>query len=412
MLSAKIWQEQGVKQREISSRLGVCERTVRNYLKAPEKSPERKKRPSKLDPYVRNIQGWLEKDPHYNCELMYEQLVKAGYAGKISIVRDLVRKLRNKILTDAVIRFETIPGLQAQVDWKEFGTKLVDGLERKLYAFVMALGYSRHPYLCFTTSMRSDILLRCHRDAFRHFGGVPAEILYDNMKTAFIADTSGVFHPQKELLQFAAHYGFEPKRCRIRRPQTKGKVERTIGFALTNFWPRVEGRELSIEGLNTEVLAWVEGIADRRISGLNETRRERFIIEKPALKPLPALDIDIRRSVICAVNRESCIVFETNKYSISPDFIGEIVCLRVDDEQRTAEIFHGTRSLRCIELEEPGAGRVRIDEDDRAAIKERHDADMKKRWRIMSRSRRGRSIVEVETRHPSLYDAVVNGGSL
>ena len=88
------------------------------------------------------------------------------------------------------------------------------------------------------------------------------------------------------------------------------------------------------------------------------------------------------------------------------------ILVLVDDAQRTAEVFHGTRSLRCIKLEEPVARRVRIDEDDKTVIKERHDADMKKRWRIMSRSRRGWSVVEVETRHPSLYDAVVNGGSL
>jgi len=409
MLSAKIWQEQGVRQREISSRLGVCERTVRNYLKAPETLPERKKRASKLDPYRDIVSAILEEDPFYNCELIFEQLVKAGYIGKISILRDLAAKLRSRILTDAVVRFETIPGLQAQVDWKEFGKQFVNDREMKLYAFVMILGYSRMPFICFTASMRSDVLLRCHLEAFRYFGGVPAEILYDNMKTAFVADQSGTFHPQKDLLRFAAHYGFEPKRCRVRRPQSKGKVERAIGFVQSNFWPRVEGCNLSIDELNTRVREWVDGIADRRISGLNETRNERFAIEKPALKLLPALDLDIRRSVICTVNRESCIVFETNKYSISPDFIGETVCLRVDEANRKAEVFHGTRSLRLIELEEPGARRVRLYDEDMGAIKERHRMDMKKRLHIMGRFRRHRTAVEVEVRHPSMYDAVAGG---
>ncbi len=409
MLSAKIWQEQGVKQREISSRLGVCERTVRNYLKAPETLPERKRRSSKLDPYRDIVSAILEENPFYNCELIFEQIVKAGYTGKISILRDLVAKLRSKVLTDAVIRFETIPGLQAQVDWKEFGRQIVNDREIKLYAFVMILGYSRMPFICFTTSMRSDVLLRCHLEAFRYFGGVPAEILYDNMKTAFVADQSGTFHPQKDLLRFAAHYGFEPKRCRVRRPQSKGKVERTIGFVQTNFWPRVEGCNLSIDELNSRVREWINDIAERRIGGLNESRSERFAIEKLELKPLPALDLDIRRSVICTVNRESCIVFETNKYSISPDFIGENVCLRIDEVNRKAEVFHGTQSLRFLELEEAGARRVRIYAEDIQAIKERHRADMKKRLRVMGRSRRHGTAVEVEVRHPSMYDAVAGG---
>jgi hypothetical protein len=142
---------------------------------------------------------------------------------------------------------------------------------------------------------------------------------------------------------------------------------------------------------------------------LNESRRERFEKEKPSLMPLPALDLDIRRSVVCAVNRESCITFETNKYSVSPDFIRDTVLLRVDDTTRTAEIFHGGRSIRHIALDEPGARRVRIFEEDIALIKARHDADMKKRLRLLSRSRRPEQRVEVEVRHPSLYDAVTGG---
>jgi transposase len=409
MLSAKIWQEQGMRQKEISSRLGVCERTIRNYLNAPEQQPCRKKRHSKLDPFRDTVRALLEDNPYYNCELIFEKIVKAGYTGKISILRELAHGLRSRILTDAVIRFETVPGLQAQVDWKEFGRHHIDGREGKLYAFVMILGYSRMPFICFTESMRSSDLLRCHLEAFRFFGGVPSEILYDNMKTAFIADEAGVFHPQKDLLQFAQHYGFQPKRCRVRRPQTKGKVERGIGFMVTNFWPRVDKENLSISSLNEMVRAWVDVISDKRIGGLNESRRERFAVEKTELKPLPRMDLDIRRSVVCTVNHESCIMFETNKYSVHPDFIGQNVCLRITEDIRTADVYYELQLIRSIHLDKPGSRSIRIFEDDITAIRERHRADVKKRLRIMSRSRRKKSVVEVEARHPSIYDAVVGG---
>jgi transposase len=78
--------------------------------------------------------------------------------------------------------------LQAQVDWKEFGRQTVDGKEQKLYAFVMVLGYSRKVFVHFTTSMKMEAFLACHSLAFQYFGGVPKEILYDNMKTAFVYD--------------------------------------------------------------------------------------------------------------------------------------------------------------------------------------------------------------------------------
>ncbi|MGL4369192.1 MAG: IS21 family transposase, partial [Spirochaetota bacterium] len=291
MLSAKIWQEQGMKQKEISKRLGVCERTVRNYITGSAERKERKQRPSKLDPYKETVRAILDDNPYYNCELMYEQLVKAGYTGRISILRDYVKDVRSKILTDAVVRFETVPGLQAQVDWKEFGTHTIDGRETKLYAFVMILGYSRKPFIQFTLSMLSSDLLRCHIDAFKFFDGIPSEILYDNMKTAFVADAAGEFHVQKDLLSFAAHYGFQPKRCRVRRPQTKGKVERGIGFVATNFWPRVDKEHLSLNSLNAQALSWIEFISSKRIGGLNQSRRERFETEKTALKSLPLLDL-------------------------------------------------------------------------------------------------------------------------
>ena len=77
------------------------------------------------------------------------------------------------------MRFETEPGLQAQVDWKEFRRQIVDGRETKLYAFVMVLGYSRKAFVRFTTSMDTATMLACHLLAFAYFGGVPWVIFPD-----------------------------------------------------------------------------------------------------------------------------------------------------------------------------------------------------------------------------------------
>jgi len=69
--------------------------------------------------------------------------------------------------------------------------------------------------------MKQAVLHGCHVHAFEYFGGVTEEILYDNMKTAFIADNEGVWHPSRKLLGLANHYGFIPRRCRVRRPERR-----------------------------------------------------------------------------------------------------------------------------------------------------------------------------------------------
>jgi transposase len=408
MIEAKNLQAKGFKQKEISYQLGVSERTVRNYLKNPPSSRKTVKKKSKLAPYYNFIKEVIDDNPYYNCELLYEDLLKIGYTGKISILRDYVKEHRRSVITAAVIRFETLPGYQAQVDWKEHGRQMVDGKVMNLYQFMMTLGYSRKPFIQFTTSMKSEILLRCHIEAFKYFGGVPETILYDNMKTAFVADVNGSFQVQKDLMRFSSHYGFIPERCRVRRPQTKGKVERSIGYTLTNFWPRIKDRNLGVGSLNSEALEWIESILCKKIGGLSESRLERFEKEKSYLQPLPEFDLDIRTSIPCMVSRESCITYETNKYSVNPCLIGEIVELRVDSISGEAEIFHDGGSIKKLILMESGSRRSIIFPEDKDAIEKRHRIDRSRLEKIRNRKSTKKSEVDVEIRHPSFYDMVID----
>jgi transposase len=184
MLHAKQLQARGLKQWQIAAELNVTERTVRNYLKADLEHRVRKRRTSKLDPYKPIIEGIMNENPFFNNVVLQERLERQGYGGKISIVRDFTRGIRKQLTTQAVLRYETEPGHQAQVDWKEFGKQTIDGTERKLYAFVMTLGYSRKTFVRFVTSMKESVLLACHVRAFEYFGGTVERILYDNMTTA------------------------------------------------------------------------------------------------------------------------------------------------------------------------------------------------------------------------------------
>jgi transposase len=406
MLEARVLQGQGKTQAEIAEILGVCERTVRSHLKGMPRGRKKPVRGSKVDPFRGKIDEILEANTYHNGELIYERILAMGYGGKISVMKDYVASVRRRLEVQAVMRFETEPGRQAQVDWKEFGTQTVDGKVVKLSAFVMVLGFSRKAFVHFTTSMDSATLLACHGLAFDHFGGVPKEILYDNMRTAFQPDAEGVWRPSKKLLALAVHYGFAPKRCRVRRPETKGKVERMVGYLDNNFWPRMEGEVLSLAGLNDKVRSWLATIEARKLADFNESRADRFARERTALQPVSALAFDARREVAVHVSGESLIRYGLNSYSVPPAHIGRMLTLMIPPLGGDAEVLGPSGSIRCFPLAAEGARIRLIFPEDREALRERWDADRAR----LARIRRPRvpktrpAEPEVEIRPPASYD--------
>lgn len=404
---AKSLAQQGKKQREIAEILGKTERTIRNYL--TRESAPRKKRNSLLDPYKLTIESILKEDHYYNATLLLEKLQADGYAGQISILRDFVKATRERLAAEAVIRFETIPGLQAQVDWLELGLVRIGPSMRKRYAFVMVLGYSRRPFVCFTESMKMSVLQACHVAAFNYFGGVPQEILYDNMKTAFIYNPAeGHFQPNRELLKLAVHYCFTPRRCRVRRPQTKGKVERFIRYIRSSLLPRIQDLSGPLDDLDARALAWLETVNDKVLREFGETRSERFKKEASQLRVLPATPFDAREVHELVVHRDSTIIFEGNRYSVPPRFIRQFLTLKVDTRKRSADVFSKEQLLREFSLV-PAGGHARIMfPEDEAAIRKVWEAARERREKQEALIRKKRSskekMVEVETRQPAVYE--------
>lgn len=146
----------------------------------------------------------------------------------------------------ATVRFETEPGKQAQVDWADFGHITADGKRQRLYCFIMVLAYSRVLYLEFTTSTDTGTFLRCHLNAFRFFGGLPREILYDNLKSVVLhRDENGRPVFNQRFMDFAEQFGFRPIPCRPYRARTKGKVERPVGYIRSSFFQGLEIHSLA-----------------------------------------------------------------------------------------------------------------------------------------------------------------------
>jgi transposase len=253
---------QGLSIKAICRQLGVGRNTVRRALRR-EGPPQyvRAATPSKLDPYKDYLLARLAEFPELSAAALCEEIRAQGYGGGISILKEFTRPYRRK-RREPVVRFETPPGRQAQVDWAELGRHELGGERLALHLFVMVLGFSRALYAEAVTGEDLETFLACHARAFAYFGGMPAEVLYDNAKVVVLERSARGPRYNPGLLDFAGRYGFAPRLCRPYRAKTKGKVERSIGYLRDRFFC---GRRFSsLEDLNGQLLAWLDGTANRR----------------------------------------------------------------------------------------------------------------------------------------------------
>ena len=244
VMEMRILKRQGLSVREIARRTGHSRNTVDRHLKR-EGNPvytARPSAPSKLDAHKvfvseRNAAAHPERLPG---TVLLGELRARGYTGGITIIREHLAALRPVLPIEPVVRFETRPGRQMQVDWA-----VIRRGADPLSVFVAVLGYSRVAYVQFVTDERFETLMACHEAAFAFIGGTPHEVLYDNMRTVVIG--RDVYGPGKHRLQpgfrdFAHHHGFLPRLCRPYRAQTKGKVERFIHYLRHSFWVPLDSR--------------------------------------------------------------------------------------------------------------------------------------------------------------------------
>lgn len=260
---------QGVSVSEIARETGHDRKTVRSMREGQILTLQRARKPraTKLTAFTPYLQERIAAGV-LNAEKLYQEIVAQGYTGKARRVRSFVQPYRERRRreAEATVRFETEPGEQAQVDWGYFGTILHEGRQRRLYAFVMTLGWSRAMYVEFTVGMDAVTWLRCHVHAFEYFGGVPREVLHDNLKTAVLSrDAEGKVVWNPRYLDFAHYYGFRLRACAPYRARTKGKVENGIRYLRGNFWPGLHYRDL--DDLNQQRWTWLNHVANVRVHG-------------------------------------------------------------------------------------------------------------------------------------------------
>lgn len=304
----------------IATQLGLHHGTVRRVLaQAGLPAGRQMTRPSIVEPYVPFIVETLGKFPRLRASRLYGMARERGYKGAPDHFRHVVSRYRPRPAAEAYLRLRTLPGEQAQVDWAHFGKQTIGNAIRPLWAFVMVLSYSRKLFLRFYFGSAMPVFLHGHVSAFAFFGGVPRELLYDNLKSVVLERAGDAirFHPT--LLELAAHYRFLPKPVAPARGNEKGRVERAIRYVREAFFAAREW--VDVANLNDQALEWCDGHASDRPCPEDRSRsvREVFAEEQPRLIALPADEFPADERKDVDIGKTPYARFDLNDYSLPHD---------------------------------------------------------------------------------------------
>lgn len=355
------WQK-GMSERRISRSLGTSRMAVRKILEQARavgiredtkeeellalkpllfgiRQGKRKVRPARdyLEKHHEQISGWLLQ-PYMTISQMTRLFKESGEEISDSSLRRYVKEhFPDKV--DSTVHLETIPGQQAQVDFAYVGMMKDPRIEkeRRAYAFIMTLSHSRYRFVRFVFKQDIQTWVDCHIRAFHFFGGVPATIMLDNLKSGI--SKADIYDPvlNRTYGELEKHYGFVCDPTKIRTPRHKGKVERSVTIVRQQV---LAGRSFKdIEAANSHALHWCRHeIALRPTRTTGKTPWEIFVKEeKVLLLPLPLKDYSCAIWHSLKVHRDHHLVFEGSYYSVPSQYIGKEVMLRASE--RMVDIY-------------------------------------------------------------------------
>lgn len=316
---------------ELSRRFNCDARTVKRYYEGAPTMRESTAKQSKLDNFKELINEKIELG--VTGMSIYWYILKLGYEGKYTILRDYIKSVKDERTKKATVRVETNPGLSAQVDWKEdFTLHTKQGERITFQLFLMILGYSRFKFIEPTLTKDQKVLFSAMSHGFEAFGGVPKEIWFDNMKTVVDRAKTQYSHVvfNQTFYHFSKDMAFHPIACRPYRPQTKGKVE-----ALAKLTERLKVYDYEIDGYD-DIYAIVKTFQNDINEDLSQATgyapNDLLLKEKEYLTPLPASSILYayqEKLIERKVSREAMITYGKVKYSVSPKYIDKVVRLEI-----------------------------------------------------------------------------------
>ncbi len=339
-LAVRALHEERVPKKTIARRLGINVRTVRAHIRLISRGasePRRAAVSKKLDQHLPTIEAKVSQGlsaVQIFQDLSEDPLFDACY----ETVKRAVRKLRVDE-PEVYSRMSFAPGEEAQIDFGEIDMLDVGGEQRRVWLFAMTLCYSRYSYYELVLDQTVPTFLGAIRRGFEHFGGAPARLKPDNLKSAVLINALGERHYQEDFFRFCQHYGCVPDAARPATPTDKGRVERDIGYVKGSCFA---GRQIK---RFDEAVAWLARwhgeVASLRVHG---TTRRRPIdlfneVERAALKPLPNEPYEIAVFTHNKVRKDCHVQVLANFYSVPYTLVGQTVSVR-RTEQRI-DVFAG-----------------------------------------------------------------------
>jgi transposase len=355
--------EKGWSIRRIARELNISRTRVRRLLVSnsvlrdttPQREiPLKKKRPSKLDPYKELIGDLLEKYSNITGQRVYELLKEKGFDGKITIVRDYLKSIREVASKTPVRMVETDPGQLGAFDWSDYNITFTStGKTEQVTFFSYILCYSRRQYIDLVDDKKQQTLFRELMAAFIYMDGVPRENRGDNQKACVDRWEMGRPVFNRKYLEFATWYRFTPRTITPYRPQENLKVERPFWYFEQNF---LNGRTFKDrDDLKEQLRKWLTQVNDVRKHGTTKRRPiDMYIEEQPYLQPLPANHYDTSIVTQKVVNQESCIYWKGYQYVVPEKYMFEICPIRITEDQMVIYSPAGEQ-IACHPLAEKGS---------------------------------------------------------
>jgi transposase len=319
---------------------------------------------STVEPHREKVKKWVEKGLQATSILDKLQR-ECQFDGSYGAVLRFVQRIRNST-PEAFVPLHFEPGEAAQVD---FGTGPVlvhpqTGKETRTHLFVMTLASSRHMYAEIVWDQKVATWLRCHRNAFNFFGGLPSKVIIDNLKSAITRACFKDVEVQRSYEAFAEAYGFQISPCRPRTPRHKGRVESGVKYVQRSF---VAGREFrNMLDSNTQLLDWVLGPAGNRVHGTTHQIPLRVFaeVEKAALKALPAVEPEMITWQRVTLAPNCHVSFEKAYYSAPYSYVHQRLWVRAGDRLVTIflETPHGEKQV-ALHVRATRLGEYRTNDD-------------------------------------------------
>ena len=305
-----------------------------------------------------------------SAQRIHQDLVAAhGFGGSYQAVKRFVRRLGQR--TELPFRrMEVSPGQELQVDFGQGAWVLQEGKRRRPHLFRAVLSHSRKGYSEVVWRQTGESFVRCLENAFRHFGGVPATVVIDNLKAGVIQ--ADWFDPQlnPKIEEFARHYRTVILPTKPATPRHKGKVEAAVKYAQNN---AVKGRSFeSLGAQNAFLCHWEKNVADTRIHGTTRRQVGQLFetVERAALQALCAGLFPVFEEALRTVHRDGHVEFKRAYYSVPPEYVARSVWVR--QEARLLRVYNTRREQIALHaLAEPGkftTDAAHIDSRKRSAV--------------------------------------------